>query len=122
MNSVTMTPMSFLHQVDDPFINIYVNPVCRKPECDLKTRQEISDVMAMIGQNPSTNRLKANPGGPNIPGTEGRIKEGVMCQVCGQVDGVKRCARCGVVAYCGKEHQVADWKTHKRICKAPERG
>ena len=27
------------------------------------------------------------------------------------------CAACKVVAYCGKEHQVADWPAHKKACK-----
>ena len=27
------------------------------------------------------------------------------------------CAACKAVAYCGKEHQVADWPAHKKACK-----
>ena len=30
--------------------------------------------------------------------------------------GLKRCARCKAVAYCGKEHQKMHWKVHKQTC------
>jgi len=30
--------------------------------------------------------------------------------------GLKRCARCKAVAYCGKEHQTMHWKAHKPTC------
>lgn len=42
--------------------------------------------------------------------------------------GAKTCTGCGEVGYCGKEHQIAHWKTHKGVCKqkhksaAPARG
>lgn len=40
------------------------------------------------------------------------------CAVCGAGGDLKACARCGTVAYCGKEHQLADWKGgHKHSCK-----
>lgn len=70
--------------------------------------------MATIGS--SGEQTKSSAGGLS---TEGRTREGAMCEVCQKVDGLKRCARCGVVAYCGKEHQLADWKTHKQVCKKP---
>jgi hypothetical protein len=30
---------------------------------------------------------------------------------------LRSCASCGVVSYCGKECQKADWKRHKERCK-----
>jgi hypothetical protein len=30
----------------------------------------------------------------------------------------KACGACKTVAYCCKEHQVADWPAHKAACKA----
>lgn len=39
------------------------------------------------------------------------------CFVCKKRTQVKRCSQCGVVWYCGREHQLADWKQHKAECK-----
>ncbi|KAJ7585362.1 hypothetical protein C8J56DRAFT_788298 [Mycena floridula] len=30
-----------------------------------------------------------------------------------------RCSKCKIVAYCGQEHQKADWSKHKRRCFKP---
>lgn len=29
-----------------------------------------------------------------------------------------RCARCKIARYCSKDGQVADWKTHKLVCRS----
>jgi len=39
-----------------------------------------------------------------------------LCALCG-IAANKRCARCGVVFYCSKEHQTEDWKVHKQNCQ-----
>ncbi|KAI9338074.1 hypothetical protein DFJ73DRAFT_587145 [Zopfochytrium polystomum] len=39
------------------------------------------------------------------------------CGGCGApIDGTKRCARCGKVAYCGVECQRKEWPAHKAMC------
>lgn len=40
-----------------------------------------------------------------------------QCGVCGVVAHLK-CSGCQAVVYCGKEHQKAHWKSHKKTCKA----
>uniref|UniRef100_A0A0G4IDL1 MYND-type domain-containing protein n=1 Tax=Chromera velia CCMP2878 TaxID=1169474 RepID=A0A0G4IDL1_9ALVE len=43
----------------------------------------------------------------------------VQCNKCGKaLSAPKRCTRCQKVAYCGKDCQSADWKIHKKTCKA----
>jgi hypothetical protein len=39
-----------------------------------------------------------------------------FCNYCG-VKAAQRCNACGLVAYCGREHQKLDWQKHKLACK-----
>lgn len=39
------------------------------------------------------------------------------CFRCAKVEAASLCARCKKVKYCGRDCQVADWKTHKPFCK-----
>jgi len=41
------------------------------------------------------------------------------CPGCHQTEGLKVCARCKRVGYCGPEHQKAHWGEHKRLCADP---
>ncbi len=38
---------------------------------------------------------------------------------CGQA-ATQRCAGCGLVWYCSREHQTGHWKQHKKVCKATD--
>lgn len=105
---VLQTPMSWLHIVDEPFINVLVNPVYDKSECEMRTRQQIQDIIADV-----TAEVQ---GEEELAGRLRNTVEILPCKVCGETEKTKRCARCKVVAYCGKEHQKADWKVHKRVC------
>lgn len=39
------------------------------------------------------------------------------CVICNETQFVQCCARCRKVYYCGREHQVSDWKRHKEECE-----
>lgn len=52
------------------------------------------------------------------PGPAGQCIEIMACQVCGRIEGIKRCGQCRAIGYCGTEHQKADWKVHKVMCIA----
>jgi len=42
------------------------------------------------------------------------------CNVCNAASS-SRCAGCSLVVYCGREHQVEDWKGHKKTCSLVKR-
>ena len=42
------------------------------------------------------------------------------CAVCGPCEKVKACARCNLISYCDKGHQIEDWPTHKKYCKTAD--
>lgn len=101
---VLQTPMSWLHIVEDPFVLVWVNAVCGKEGCEMGMRRQIQDLMRVVGE-----------GGGREDGVRETV-EVVRCAVCERVEGAMRCAKCRVVAYCGREHQKKDWKVHKRVC------
>jgi hypothetical protein len=39
---------------------------------------------------------------------------------CSNTHDLKRCGRCGQVAYCSRAHQVAAWGAHKAVCSKPK--
>jgi len=101
--NILQSPMSWLHMAEDPFVGIWVSSVCGKGECETRIRQEIQDTMCEIAQEGPHRRPRT-------------CMEILPCKVCGKTEGIKRCGRCKVVGYCGKEHQKVDWKVHKKIC------
>lgn len=107
-----LTPMSWLHVVGNPFVNVFANPVCVNGACEARTRQQILDLMAMISNSGAANARSE--------GSLGKSSEtaDLSCRVCGNRDKTFRCGRCKAVAYCGKEHQKTDWSVHKRVCKS----
>ena len=104
---ILQTPMSWLHHLDEPFVLVFVHPVCEKERCETQTRQEIQNIMAEVAQESDIN---SSWGPGEIP----------YCKICGRREGVKRCGRCKVVAYCGRDHQKADWKLHRKACVPKE--
>lgn len=100
---ILQTPMSLLQNQDEPFIPVFVHSICDKKGCEIQTRQNIQTIMAEVGQGITS---KGSWGSEEI----------LYCTICGRTEGAKRCGRCKVVAYCGREHQKLDWKLHKEIC------
>ena len=46
------------------------------------------------------------------------FSESRACALCGKHDGrLLQCSGCESVSYCSKEHQKADWKSHKKLCR-----
>ena len=105
---ILQTPMSFLHHRDEPFVSVFVHPICEKKLCETQTRQKIQNTMAEVAQE------------RHIDSSWWR-GEILCCKICGRIEGVKRCGRCKVVAYCGRDHQKKDWKFHKEICVPKEK-
>jgi len=40
-----------------------------------------------------------------------------ICDHCGAVDDLKKCRGCKSTQYCSRECQLADWRSHKELCK-----
>lgn len=48
-------------------------------------------------------------------------KRSSLCEKCGQtkcLSSLMVCTRCGIVQYCGRSCQVADWPKHRELCDA----
>ncbi|XP_019878454.1 uncharacterized protein LOC109606338 [Aethina tumida] len=41
-----------------------------------------------------------------------------LCHVCKtHTKELRRCSSCKLMSYCGREHQIDDWKNHRKLCK-----
>lgn len=107
---ILQSPMSFLH-AETPFVLVVVSWFCGQEECEIRMREEMQDTVAGMGK---TDR---STGPRQKQGQEPESTEGKVCRVSGETAGARWCSRCQAVAYCGREHQKADWKAHKKGCK-----
>jgi hypothetical protein len=79
-----VTPLSWLHLVDDSFVDVIASPTCQKGECEMKMRQKIQVMMMELAEKGSQLR------------PEGLKKsfEVLPCGFCGHVGKTLRCGRC----------------------------
>jgi hypothetical protein len=52
---------------------------------------------------------------PPAPAPPAIKKNGKLCAVC-EASCKSKCQTCKKVYYCCREHQISDWKEHKKIC------
>jgi len=110
---VIVTPMSWLHRADDPFIYVMCCPACKKPECDTSVRQNVQILMAQMSEQGEEGEGAAGTGSS----TGEVIGEIMPCRVCQTTENTSRCGKCGIAFYCGRAHQKLDWQIHKKACK-----
>ncbi len=73
--------MSWLHKADDPFVVVWVNPVCEKGECENQIHHDMKDMMAeLVGDAPD--------GRVSGPMTYLGV---IFCKVYGKIEAIKRC-------------------------------
>lgn len=100
---ILQTPMSWLHHKSDPFIGVWVSPLCSKGACEFAARREITGIMSGLGGNVMGSGFST-------------ATEILFCKWCGSTQQIKKCGACQMVGYCSKEHQKRSWKEHKKIC------
>lgn len=88
-------PLPFFYKPEGRVL-VLVDPLCGHERCRTRVRQET---------------LQRTPWFTTV----------MCCRICATVEGVKKCGRCQIVAYCGKAHQRLDWAAHKGGCVAPRR-
>jgi len=91
---------------------------------DAFTRDFSEQTAALLGNRVSASRTAANRGSPV---TAGRMKNLRQCalpscrtlqlaQVQAGGDTLRACSKCRSAFYCSREHQLQDWKRHKKEC------
>lgn len=82
-----------------------VTAVCGREGCEIEARRRIQEIIGEV-------TMEAGAGSGSGLGTT----EVMACKSCGKVEAARKCAGCGVVAYCGRKCQRGDWKAHKKVC------
>lgn len=104
-------PLPFFHKPEG-LVVVLVDPLCDHERCRTRVRQETLQMAP--GFRWSNN-------GQPLDTDSYAFTMVMCCKICAKVDGVKKCGRCQVVAYCGKAHQKLDWAVHKAGCVAPHK-
>lgn len=92
--------------------------VCKDASCYKQNTCNNNSVIALRSQLPRKNDFYSSvPPNLDIPPETTNDDAVSTCVVCGCV-GTKSCSACHKVKYCGKDHQILDWKAgHKQACK-----
>ena len=94
------------------FVFICKNPSCCRRNCN-------SNFVVLRSQLPKSNEFySVSPPDENLEQQDlaGAERYQELCVVCGCA-GPKRCSKCHTATYCGRQHQVYDWKQrHKAVC------
>ena len=123
-----LKPSAFLLQIYAPvtekptcFHRTLFMFVCRDPRCSKPNdSSNIRVFRSQLGRTngfysdvaPDDEKFDASADYPSVG------KHTSVCAVCGCA-GDKRCAKCHSRTYCGRDHQVIDWKAgHKQTCGA----
>ncbi|XP_069787766.1 programmed cell death protein 2 [Narcine bancroftii] len=109
-------PLVFLLQVYAPREHAFHRSLlifcCTSPDCPNRSFATLRSQLGRINEFYSAEPQPEVPVRP-IPGLK-------LCRVCG-ASGPKTCSRCHRARYCGKKHQVADWKAgHRAACSQPD--
>jgi len=88
-------------------MSVMLLPICQSAQCKIKATQVFSSAMKKSARALDLPRFEPN-------------RATQICANCGAIDGdselFKKCARCKVTFYCGRECQTAHWSTHKVGC------
>lgn len=102
---ILQTLISIIQDVDPPFLSVWVHSLCDNAECEAQTKKDMDSIMSKLRRQLS-HEMRS---------------EAKTCKLCGKAVGLKRCARCKAVVYCGTEQQSVDWKMHKKFCVSVDR-
>ena len=128
---ICLKPMAFLLQVyapmphDQSFHRTIFVFCCKDGNCHSKNytdcflvlRNQLKRDNKFYSYNPPPELDEINELSMECVAEEFKPKTWIgLCDVCGY-KGDKKCSKCHVAQYCGREHQTVDWKSgHKNLC------
>ncbi|CAH3043326.1 unnamed protein product [Pocillopora meandrina] len=128
---ICLKPMAFLLQVyapmphDQSFHRTIFVFCCKDGNCHSKNytdcflvlRNQLKRDNKFYSYNPPPELDEINELSMEYVAEEFKPKTWIsLCDVCG-CKGDKKCSKCHVAQYCGREHQTVDWKSgHKNLC------
>ena len=126
---------SFLHSKVEQLLAQYAHGMFRLGQIHSNVHGEAASLMAdswrrversgvailrvLVGFDPKNN-VNANLAGAAAEGAVHGLRECALASCASKevhVSQFKSCGACRTVAYCCREHQVADWPAHKAACK-----
>lgn len=111
-------------ETDDSFHRTIFIFVCPNKQCCVE-RGSNRNLIVLRCQLRQENEFYSNEAPDEKDTTLAEVGPGKFgvktCRLCG-IKSTENCSKCGVVYYCGKEHQTLDWSEHKAKCSGDDKG